>query len=65
MQMESLSSEEWGFCGLFCCKEHIFWFGAATTARGGVEIPVSGAEVGFFCEAERFGGTINRFWCAF
>jgi hypothetical protein len=51
MQMESLSSEEWGFDELFCGEEHIFWNGAATTAIGGVEIPIGGAEVGFFRES--------------
>jgi hypothetical protein len=51
MQMESLSSEEWGFCELFCGEEHIFWLCAAATARGGVKIPIGGAEVRMLCEA--------------
>ena len=53
MQMESLSSEECDSGELFCREEHIFWIGAATAAIGYIEVPVGGAEIGFFCESQR------------
>ena len=46
-------------------KEHIFRCDAAATARGGVEVPIGGAEVRFFREAERLGCAIDCFGCAF
>jgi hypothetical protein len=51
MQMESLSSEECDFDELFCREEHIFWNDPATTAIGGVEIPIGIAKVALFRES--------------